>query len=145
MTTELSLLDVNVLVALAWPNHVHHDPAHTWFGQVRDRRFATCSLTESGFLRLATNSHVTGREVWLADAVALLTEIRSMTGHEFIADDSSLAAPVIDTTMATSGGQVTDLHLVNLAATNGAVLATFDRSIATMLTNSDRRHLLQLP
>ena len=26
-----ALLDVDVLVALAWPNHVHHDPARAWF------------------------------------------------------------------------------------------------------------------
>lgn len=25
------LLDVNVLVALAWPNHVHHVSARRWF------------------------------------------------------------------------------------------------------------------
>ena len=27
----VALLDVNVLVALAWPNHVHHTQAHRWF------------------------------------------------------------------------------------------------------------------
>ena len=32
------LLDVNVLIALAWPNHVHHAAAHTW------SRFASASL-----------------------------------------------------------------------------------------------------
>jgi hypothetical protein len=68
-----------------------------------------------------------------------------MRGHEFIVDASSLTAPVIDTSLATSSGQVTDLHLVNLAATNGAVLATLDRSIATILEEDDRRHVLQLP
>jgi predicted nucleic acid-binding protein len=26
-----SLLDVNVLLALAWPNHVHHAASRTWF------------------------------------------------------------------------------------------------------------------
>jgi predicted nucleic acid-binding protein len=27
----ISLLDVNVLVAFAWPNHVHHAAAQHWF------------------------------------------------------------------------------------------------------------------
>jgi hypothetical protein len=27
----ISLLDVNVLVAFAWPNHVHHSAAQHWF------------------------------------------------------------------------------------------------------------------
>ena len=28
-----ALLDVNLLVALAWPNHVHHQAAHRWFAR----------------------------------------------------------------------------------------------------------------
>ena len=35
----ITLLEVNVLVALAWLNHVHHDAAH-----VRKRRFALSVL-----------------------------------------------------------------------------------------------------
>jgi predicted nucleic acid-binding protein len=31
----MTLLDVNVLIALAWPNHVHHDLAQTWFERNR--------------------------------------------------------------------------------------------------------------
>ena len=27
----IALPDVNVLVALAWPNHVHHEQARGWF------------------------------------------------------------------------------------------------------------------
>jgi uncharacterized protein len=27
----VSLLDVNVVVALAWPNHIYHEAAHRWF------------------------------------------------------------------------------------------------------------------
>ena len=31
-----ALLDVNVLIALAWPNHVHHAAARAWFEDRRD-------------------------------------------------------------------------------------------------------------
>jgi len=27
----VGLLDVNVLVALAWPNHIHREVAHAWY------------------------------------------------------------------------------------------------------------------
>lgn len=31
----IRLLDVNVLVALAWPNHVHHEAVQAWFTETR--------------------------------------------------------------------------------------------------------------
>lgn len=45
------LLDVNLLVALAFPAHVSHEAAHSWFHQEPDRLWATCHLTQAGFLR----------------------------------------------------------------------------------------------
>lgn len=30
----VALPDVNVLVALAWPNHVRHGRAHAWFAEL---------------------------------------------------------------------------------------------------------------
>lgn len=144
MATDRYLLDVNVLMALAWREHVHHQPAHEWFGAVRRRRFATCPMTEAAFLRLSTNPRVVGAEVLLADAVDVLRRIRALPGHLFLVDDSSLADPAIDLTRATSSGQVTDLHLVNLAARSGMVLVTFDRGIETFLDPDQARRLLLL-
>lgn len=37
--------------------------------------------------------------------------------------------------------QVTDLHLVNLAARHQAVLATLDPRLSTMLAPEDQRHV----
>ena len=39
------LLDTNVLLALAWPNHVLHHEAVQWFGERGSAAFATCPLT----------------------------------------------------------------------------------------------------
>jgi len=47
----VSLLDVNVLLALAWPNHVHHPAAHRWFAENHREGWATCPLTQMGFVR----------------------------------------------------------------------------------------------
>jgi len=48
----VALLDVNVLVALFHPDHVHHDLAHDWFVGHRHAGWATCPVTENGFLRV---------------------------------------------------------------------------------------------
>ena len=46
------LLDVNVLIALIDPNHVHHDRAHQWFAAEGVHAWATCATTENGLLRI---------------------------------------------------------------------------------------------
>jgi toxin-antitoxin system PIN domain toxin len=135
------LLDVNVLVALTWPQHVHHAAAHRWLAGLGTRRFATCPSTEQGLLRLSTNPHVVGRQVTFAEALAVLGGIRAQRRHVFIADDSTLAEPAIDLGRAVVSSQVTELALVNLAAAAGAVLATFDRAIPTYLADADRGHV----
>ena len=38
----ISLPDVNVLLALAWSNHPHHEAFHEWFGQEAANGWATC-------------------------------------------------------------------------------------------------------
>ena len=135
------LLDINVLIALTWPQHVHHVLAQEWFAAVAERPFATCPTTEAGLLRLSTNPAVVGRPVRMADALTLLRDVRSLPGHRFLPDASSLADPVIDLGRAVVASQVTDLQLVNLAAAAGVPLATLDRSIVDALAPGDRVHV----
>ncbi len=137
-TDPLWLPDVNVLVALAHPSHVHHRPAHAWFSTVT--AFATTAITETGLLRLSMNKAVTGQQISPAAALGLLSAIRALPAHRSVPDDSSLAAPAIISTPA-GYKQVTDLHLVNLAATARAVLVTFDSRLANALHPDDRRHV----
>lgn len=141
MTTFL--LDVNVLIALAWPSHVHHGRAHAWWRDVD--RWATTPVTESAFVRLSTNLAVVGRPVPVAEAVAMLTAIRATAGHHHLIDDTTLAHPAIDLSRVATSSQITDAHLVNVAATSGATLATMDAGIPDMLQPSDRRHVIVIP
>jgi hypothetical protein len=46
------LLDVNILIALADPNHIHHGRARGWFLSEHREAWATCPLTENGFIRI---------------------------------------------------------------------------------------------
>ena len=55
----MALLDVNALVALAWDSHVHHGrrcgPGSSQTGR---NGWATCPMTESGFVRVSANPKV---------------------------------------------------------------------------------------
>jgi uncharacterized protein len=52
-SSDLLLLDVNVLLAIAWPNHQFHEAATALLSS--RNRWATCALTQLGFIRLSSN------------------------------------------------------------------------------------------
>jgi uncharacterized protein len=134
------LLDVNVLLALSMPTHSHHLSATAWFDE-GDFEWATTPMTEAGFLRLTTNPQVTGMLITAAQAVLVLQELREAPGFRFLPDDSSLADPVIDLGPLAGSKQITDFHLVNLAARAGMRLATFDGALERSLSDADRWHV----
>ncbi|SHJ07751.1 hypothetical protein SAMN05216246_11054 [Actinomyces denticolens] len=71
MTTSrhlVRLLDVN---ALSLTNHTHHEAVSTWFDGVE--RWATCSITQSAYVRLLLNPSVTGFELLARDVLSALT------------------------------------------------------------------------
>lgn len=133
------LLDVNVLLALSLPTHQHHELAGAWFGDRPD--WATTPITESAFVRLLTNPRVVGFSIPVGQALDALREMRELPGCAFLKDDTSLAEPAIDVARLAGTKQVTDFHLVNLAARHGVVLATFDGSLKRSLFVDDRRHV----
>jgi toxin-antitoxin system PIN domain toxin len=144
MTTEPHLLDLNVLIALAWPQHVHHARAHAWFGGLQGP-WMTTPVTEAGFVRLSTNPAVVTERITMPHALGMLAAMRSVSGHVFLPDSSSLAVPVIALDAVATSRHVTDAHLVNLAASSGALFATLDRGIERMLAAADRTHVMVLP
>lgn len=127
------LLDVNVLVALAWPNHVHHAAAHAWFDKVGRAGFATCPVTQSGFVRVSSNSRAIPDARSPREAREILQRITALPGHVFWADDVEIAnSEHIAWERLGSPAQVTDAHLLALALHRGARLATFDRGLADL-------------
>lgn len=123
-----ALLDVNVLIALAWPSHVHHSPAHEWFRA--QSSWATCALTECGFVRVSSNATVIPYASTPAAAIQLLSEIVALPGHEFWADDvRNVVGSGVDPSLVVGHRQVTDAHLLALAAARGGRLATLDRGL----------------
>jgi toxin-antitoxin system PIN domain toxin len=125
---------VNVLVALAWPNHVHHEAAHRWFaGLGRRDGWATCPLTQSGFVRVSSNARIVPEARSPHEAVALLERIVERPGHRFWTDTVSIvSSPFIARTRLQGHRQVTDAHLLAVALANRGALATFDAGVTAL-------------
>lgn len=139
---KLAVPDVNVLVALTNPSHVFHHESHRWLADVG--RYATTPVTESGLLRMLLNPAVTGQAVTPEQALAVLAGIRADSRAGFLVDDSSLAEANVDTTGLAGHQEVTDWHLLNLAARHDGVLVTFDRRIARALVPDDAVRVVTL-
>jgi uncharacterized protein len=106
------LLYVNVLIALLDPAHVHHDPAHEWFGAHGHTAWATCPLTENGVLRIVGHARYPNSPGTPSAVLALMAPLRTLPGHVFWPDDISLMdAARIDATRLLSAAQVTDSYL----------------------------------
>ncbi len=130
------LLDLNVLLALAWPNHVHHEASHSWFARVGRAGWLTCSVTESGFIRVSSNHRVTPDARSPAEAALLLHHMCRLPGHAFLTDSVSLATRHEQLAQLVQGSaHITDAHLVLLAQEATCGFVTFDRRAAEMASH----------
>jgi uncharacterized protein len=129
---KTALLDLNILTALLWPAHEHHEAAHRWFGNRRDARWATCPLTQLGFVRIVSNPVFSRDALSPAGALALLVENLMHPDHEFWADSIEVPAAIKPLESQLQGyRQFTDAYLLTLARQRKGVLATFDRGLRT--------------
>ena len=122
----IALLDVNVLLALAWPTHVHHEAAHRWFAENYRAGWATCPLTQLGFVRLAMQPAVVKIPILFADVMEALAEMTANGAHRLWPLEGGLA-DVRDEIRARIVGhhQLTDAVLLDLAIRHQGRLATF--------------------
>jgi toxin-antitoxin system PIN domain toxin len=128
------LLDTNLLIALAWPQHVHHAKAHEWFQAVGNSGWATCPVTQAAFIRISSNPKIIADAVTPRAALHVLQKIVAIPGHRFWADDVAPTEAKIFTSAALVGHrQVTDAYLVALAQHRKGKLATFDRGVAELV------------
>ncbi len=127
---RVGLLDVNVLVALFDPDHVHHEVAHDWFADHREQGWATCPLTENGFVRVVSNPAYGLGGLRPDGALTLLKTFLGAGHHAFWRDAISLTDDrLFDLTRAAGYRQLTDIYLLGVATARGGCLVTFDRSI----------------
>ena len=141
-----ALLDVNILVALFDPDHIHHEIAHDWFADHREAGWATCSITDNGLVRvLAQPSYGAGLRA--VDVVDRLRRFTASGHHVFWDDRQSIAnASAFRTDLIANPRQVTDVHLLGLAVQHGGCLATLDHSIpwrAVVGASADRLQVIE--
>ena len=128
--SRVALLDVNVLVALFDPDHVHHEAAHAWFAVEGRKNWATCPLTEAGFIRVLSSPGYAGTVTRAADLAERLRRFCGSGGHVFWQDDVSLLdGSLFDLARIAGHRQLTDVYLLGLAHKRRGRLVTFDRTI----------------
>lgn len=120
----ITLLDSNVLIALAVHDHVHHDVAIDWLGSIDDQ-VATCPITQGALIRMLLR-----RGVRPDQALNQLGSIAAQPRHEFWPDN----VPFTAVSMAGVIGhrQVTDAYLAQLARSRAGRLASFDQGLAQL-------------
>jgi hypothetical protein len=146
------LLDVNLLIALAWPSHIHHRIAQTWFRRRGRTGWATCPITQTGFVRISSNSKFIDGAVSPQGAIQLLERVMQSTHHTFWPDDLSLAGTLFQAdspeniwTHVVGHRQVTDAYLLSLAREHQGKLATLDQAVPSLISDvAQRKDLLEL-
>ena len=123
------LLDVNLLLALAWPNHQHHAVSVRWFAAREGEPWSTCALTELAFVRLSSNPAFTAEAKDPVTAVSLLEAMTAHAHHRFLQELPRVTASDRWAHVG-SAKATTDAYLVMVAAHHGVQLATLDGRLA---------------
>jgi len=123
----VGLLDVNALVALAWDSHIHHAATRDWFAANSADGWATCPLTESGFVRVSSNPPVLPSAIGVEEARGVVALLRAIGNHRFLVDDVSMTDD--DVPPLVGHRQVSDAHLLTLARRHGVRVITFDGGV----------------
>lgn len=123
------LLDVNALLAFAVSEHEFHDRVADWIvseAAAGGLRVATCSITEIGFVRIVAQTPRHGYTVEQAKNLLIRLKSRHSDVFSFLPDKQDIARLPL---WVQHPKQVTDGHLIELAKSNAAALATLDRRI----------------
>lgn len=127
------LLDVNVLVALSWPQHTSHPTALKWMTRHGREGWATCPFTEAGFVRIISNPAFSRDALDPQQALSLLRANLQHPAHQFWPDTLRVYDALMKVRQITGHNQTTDAYLLALAISRRARLVTLDKSLAKLL------------
>jgi uncharacterized protein len=139
----ISLPDVNVWIALAIAEHIHHKAAQAWL-DTSQGAIVFCRITQMGLLRILTNRHALGSDTlspahaWGAFDAFLRNKRISMSE-----EPPGLDRPWRSSTINEKHGSNwwTDTYLAAFASAAGLTLVTFDIQLAARRNVST--HLLR--
>ena len=139
-----ALLDVNVLLALFDSAHVHHGRAKDWLLSQPNMAWASCPLTQNGFVRIISQPAYPGC-ISVQRATELLEGATSSAHHTFWPDDISiLDRDKFDHSRIHGSKQLTDAYLLALAIKNDARLVAIDRAIPLSCVRGAKSSHLEL-
>jgi uncharacterized protein len=129
------LLDVNVLLALGVPEHTQHVATRRWFLKHREQGWATCLVTQSGFVRVSSKGSA-GVNRRPEVAIEFLHRATNDIHHHWWPMDRQVHSlhPQIRQMMI-GPSQVTDFLLLELAYRKSGKLATYDARLANTFKN----------
>jgi toxin-antitoxin system PIN domain toxin len=137
-----ALLDLNVLISMLDEHHLHYFKAHAWWTQNSADGWASCPLTQNGFLRILSQPRYNA-PLPLSEAFRYLCEATESDDHKFWPDDISL---LDDQRILREGilgpKQLTDVYLLALAVKHGGRLVTFNRAIPLAAVRAAKPHHL---
>jgi hypothetical protein len=143
----LHLLDVNALIALGWEGHEHHDTMVGWFSRHAKGGWATCAITQAGFVRVLSQPALRQAASSVAELAEALGHNLAHPAHRLVPLDFGFA----DVLACCTGGvighrQVTDAYLLTAAVRAGMKLLTFDTGVGMLLASDAERqaHVLTL-
>ena len=138
------LLDVNVLIALSDEEHEFHQRAVAWFSRDPQRAWATCPITENGFVRIIGHRNYPGFSGGTAAARQILEALCLLPGHQFWPDAVSLRDRLRFEHVPDSR-HLTDYYLLGLSAARKGCLATLDLGMDASLVRGGSRALFLIP
>jgi len=130
--SAVALLDVNVLIALLDPRHVHHEAAHHWFAARGPAPWASCALTQNAVLRIVGHPRYPNTPGSPAAVSSILGQLISHPQHQYWRETPSLLGlPHVDPAALIDAAQITDTYLLALAVHHGGRLASLDQRLST--------------
>jgi toxin-antitoxin system PIN domain toxin len=137
---KTALLDVNILVALLWPEQENHEKVQNWFKRHSCEGWATCPLTEAAFVRIVSNPAFSAAAVTAEEARKVLKDTVGHPQHEFWPADIDYSEAVgLFADRIIGHKQVPDAYLLGLAIHHRGSLTTMDRGIMHLLPDKLQR------
>ncbi len=128
-------MDVSFLVALAWETHQFHQVARDWLEKNKGLGWATCAITQLGFIRISCQPSIFGAHARTPEqARLLLTHYIAEKNHTFF---SELPSPsnCAEFSRIMGPNKVTDAYLISLARFHHSRFVTFDKRLASLTSN----------
>jgi len=127
------LLDANVLIALAWPEHQFHEKVGRWFARHSRDGWATCPFTQAAFVRTLSNPAFSADALTPANALRVLEANMSLPGHHFWPAAIPVPEALKKFEERLSGHrQIADAYLLGLVMHKRGKLATLDNGVRAL-------------